>query len=137
MLVYVAGASRELGRVRRVMDLLRGAGHTIAEDWTVEVDRLGTVPADADQRRSAATRDLRALLEADAFVLLVPEAETKGTWFEHGFWTGAHAGERPALVSHATLEAWNRSLASYIFVDSFDVECFDAEIPRILRDFGH
>jgi hypothetical protein len=73
MRVYVASSFSRKPDVRRVMDLLRAAGHEISYDWTPE-DASGLTAAGLEEMlRGAATRELEGVLSADAAVVLHDE----------------------------------------------------------------
>ena len=56
--IYVAGKYEEKERIREVMNILRGVGHTITVDWT----------EDAQNTRQQAIKDLRGVADADIYV---------------------------------------------------------------------
>lgn len=87
MNIYVAGSSKELARVKRVMALLREGGHRITFDWTVPVEREGANPRDPKIRYEAAREDMNGIDEADAFLFLhpAPGIQTTGAWWELGY----------------------------------------------------
>ena len=100
MLVYVAGASRELERAEAFIASLRLRGHEVTHDWTVDVraSRVAGVVdeqlSDQDAQRYAET-ELDAVVQAQLLVLLAPEQSTSGAWVEYGV---AIAAGLPILV---------------------------------------
>lgn len=87
MKIYVAGASAEIERARRVIAELRARGIEVPGDWPAIVDahngRTNHGLTD-DERRSAARACMRAAVDCDVFLLLVPHAQTIGAWVELG-----------------------------------------------------
>ena len=91
--LYVAGASRDLGRtrafVRQAIDAYAELGLEVVHDWTVEAERsfqagdcdatLGPV-----ERHRRAKHCLDAVARADVFVVLLPDGESRGAWIELG-----------------------------------------------------
>lgn len=70
MRIYVAGASSEIERARRVMAALRAEGHEITFDWTIDFESnegLSDV-----QRAAYADADFQGVFLARRVVLLVP-----------------------------------------------------------------
>lgn len=85
MRIYVAGASLEWRRCRRMMIALRGQGHQITHDWTIEVEKHISEPAKPEELGEYAWLDKRGVELADELVLLVPNgAQTTGAWAEFG-----------------------------------------------------
>jgi hypothetical protein len=84
MKVYVAGASAEIERARRVRDALLRDGHEITFDWTTDFEsNEGLSNA---QRAAYADADFQGVVLANCLVLLVPIAPmlTQGAWWEGG-----------------------------------------------------
>lgn len=135
MKIYVAGASKELDRARRVMARLRESGHEITEDWTVPVAEKGAMPATKDARMAAADADIAGVYLADLFILLhpAPGVSTTGAWFELGLWYGLREGF--TIVSYETEESRGAGPAC-LFVDEgfVDETCLDDEILRVLSE---
>jgi hypothetical protein len=96
MLIYVAAASAELPRAKRIMALLRQAGHRITHDWTPSVERGGSVPTSFSARKEAAEDDCGAIIAADVVLFLHPSPGvfTTGFWFELGYFMGLESAER-------------------------------------------
>lgn len=85
MRIYVAGASLEWKRCRRTMIALRGLGHHITHDWTIEVEKHINTPAEPHELSEYAWLDKRGVELADELVLLVPNgSQTTGAWAELG-----------------------------------------------------
>lgn len=102
MMIYVAGASRELDRVEAFITVARLRGHELTHDWTVPVraSRIaGKTDADHTDEEAAAyaSEDLQGIVTADAFVLLAPAEGGSGAWAELGFALGSFRG--PILVA--------------------------------------
>lgn len=92
MKIYVAAASKELERAKNVMCKLRGFGHTITHDWTVEVEKYkNEIPSD-DILTQCAENDYQGVFSATALVLLSPEIQniTIGAWTELGVALALH-----------------------------------------------
>jgi hypothetical protein len=86
--VYVAGSSLQLERVKAAMTALRTAGHTVTHDWVAAVEAAGSAhPVDAteDQKTAWARDDLRGIVEAEVFWLLMPSQMSFGATFELGY----------------------------------------------------
>ncbi len=95
MRIYVAGASREIERAKRVMAMLREAGHTVTFDWAAHIEKVEhAAPTNFEIRAESATHDVSGVVEAweegGALVLLHPAAgvPTVGAWTELGIWIG-------------------------------------------------
>jgi hypothetical protein len=85
--IYIAGASAEIERAERAIELARLAGFEVAYDWPANVREVGeSNPPDAtdEQRREWAGTALWAVAQVDAFWLLLPREPTVGAWFEFG-----------------------------------------------------
>lgn len=99
MRVYVAGSSRQLGRVRAAMERLKAAGHTVVHDWPTIIEAQGEAnPADAtqDERWDWAIDDLAGVKAADCLWFLVPAEEGAGAFVELGY---ALAIGKPVICS--------------------------------------
>jgi hypothetical protein len=92
--VYVAGASKEPERVRRAMNAVLAEGWELTHDWLAEIERVGSANDGLTlaQRCDSATRDLRAIREADMVWLLAPENDSTGAWVELGYVLGLYDG---------------------------------------------
>jgi len=91
MRIYVAGSGRDLARVRTVQKALREHGHEITYDWTSDIEHNGsTAESDLDPVVAAAyaVADAQAVLDARAFVLVLPQTLSIGSWVEFGIAIG-------------------------------------------------
>lgn len=96
MRIYVAAASAEIARARKMRDAILSEGHEITFDWTVDFESNEGL---ADVQRSAyADADFQGVAMASRVVLLVPRApnRTQGAWWEGGV---ADALEIPIIAS--------------------------------------
>lgn len=85
MKVYVAGASAEIDRARRVIAELHQRGHEVLFDWPAAIDAAGgRANGLSEERVHYAREDYGAALACDVLVLLVPSASTIGAWVELG-----------------------------------------------------
>jgi hypothetical protein len=86
MKVYVAGSSAELDRCEAFIARVREAGHVVTFDWTVgrRAQRGGDASLADDEREAVAIDCLVGVRNAKAFVLLYPQAPTRGAWVEYG-----------------------------------------------------
>lgn len=89
MKVYVAGASKDAGRVRYWMDRLIREGVEVSHDWITLIEEAGSSNEGLsfDLQEEHAMRDLTALTRSDLFWLLEPPkgVESRGAYFEAGF----------------------------------------------------
>ena len=86
--VYVAGATKEVERVRTVQGYCRTAGHEITFDWTDGLEAQTVAEADMfdEHARTLAWRCLDGVNDADVVVLCVPAWQpTRGAWVELGY----------------------------------------------------
>lgn len=98
MIVYVAGSSKQLDRVRNAMEALRELGHTVAHDWVSIVEAVGSAHPDDDSGRARfAKADLAAVAQADMLWLLYQD-ESVGAFWEAGYAQGRGI---PVVVSGA------------------------------------
>ncbi len=108
MRIYVAGASREIERAKRVMAMLREAGHTITFDWAAHIEQVNhAAPTNFAIRDGSATADMDGVIDAweerGALVLLHPAVgvPTVGAWTEFGAWIGFNLrSTRKSLGDH-------------------------------------
>lgn len=125
--VYVAGASSELGRAERAMDMIRAMpGKTLAMDWTVDIREHGaSVPVgwSPDQKRKQAWICLEAVRTANVVWLLVPGAPSQGCWAE---WGAAYAWHKHLVASGVHENSLFSSLTRYC-PDT------DSEAAKIIR----
>lgn len=87
MNIYIAGASKELPRVRAAMEAVRAAGHHVTFDWTAEVEKAGRPDHELhrDVLVHVARADINGAFDASVFWLLSPTAESAGAWTELGY----------------------------------------------------
>lgn len=89
MKVFVAGSSREPGRVRAAFDAVRAAGHEVALDWLAVIDAhdgRANEGLTEYERIVASNNDLQAIRESNLFWYLLPEGEdSKGARTEFGY----------------------------------------------------
>ena len=72
MNVYVAGKSTDLDRVKRVMNIVREAGHKITFDWTSEEGEIRSGMGwreDPEKACEIAEKEVSAVLTADLVIL--------------------------------------------------------------------
>lgn len=101
--IYVAGASAELDRARRVMARITELGGRVALDWTVEVEAWTSegLRLKDTERAERINACLEAAETAERLVLLVPDEDdvhTRGAWAEA---TAAYRAGVPVIVSCA------------------------------------
>lgn len=82
--VYVAGSTKEVERVRRVLESARDLGWYITFDWTgVEGEIKTTGPW--ERGAEIAQNEIKACQDADLVILLAPKVSTGlGCWIEVG-----------------------------------------------------
>lgn len=76
--IYVAGGSSERDMVSTYMDSLRGAGWTIAHDWTQDPVFVGGPPQDS------ARLDYQGVWNSDYVWVILPREKSEGAFFEFG-----------------------------------------------------
>lgn len=100
--IYVAGASAELDRARRVMARITELGGRVAFDWTEEVEAWTSeaLRLKDTERAERINACLEAAETAERVVLLVPDEDvhTRGAWAEA---TAAYRAGVPVIVSCA------------------------------------
>lgn len=104
MKIYIAGASKEPDRVRKMMNMV--AEHQYLEltlDWLAAIADEPAKDEDLspEEREGYATRDLDAVAAADVIWLLAPKGAGKGAWIEYGY-ALALGAQRTTVVSGAT-----------------------------------
>jgi hypothetical protein len=137
MRIYVAGASSEIERARRVIAALRAEGHEITFDWTVDFEANETL---LDVQRGAyADADFQGVSMANRVVLLIPAPPnlTQGAWWEGGV---ADALEIPIIASgRPEHRAKNIFLSHALEVDTDEeaIElCREDDVLRRLQEQG-
>lgn len=152
MEIYVAGASKEMERVKRVMKQIREAGHEITFDWVAEVEKVGMAnPSDLAQRKASARSDVDGVIDADVILVLhpAPGVPTAGMWFEMGVQFGylmARAEDEEAdnevfdlswfLAEYPTFISYEKEIATgpCIFDALFETKpILDADILSVLE----
>jgi nucleoside 2-deoxyribosyltransferase len=86
--IYVAGATKEVERVRTVQGYVRTAGHEITFDWTagIEAQTVSEAAMFDEHARTLAWRCLDGVTDADVIVLCAPKFQpTRGAWVEFGY----------------------------------------------------
>ncbi len=91
--VYIAASSREVERVRAAQAAVAARGWELTLDWLTPMLALiadGKTDATLSEEEAAdhATRDLRAIDDADAVWYLIPREPTKGAYVEFGYALG-------------------------------------------------
>lgn len=87
-LIYVAGATRDVERVRAVQGYCRTAGHTITFDWTagIEAQTVSEASMFDEHARALAWRCLDGVRDAAVVVFCAPKyLPTRGAWVELGY----------------------------------------------------
>lgn len=85
MRVYVAGPITAMSRVRAIQDSVVDTGHELTLDWTRQPDTSLTNYAMSPEVSSRlATQDLRAVLAADAVLIVASEPGGRGVFVEFG-----------------------------------------------------
>lgn len=85
MQVYIAGSLADVSQVRAAQAEVEAAGHSVTLDWTRGSDAALTDYASAPSvAATIAEQDLRAVLEADAVLVLLGEAPGLGMFVELG-----------------------------------------------------
>lgn len=87
MRVYIIGSSKEIPRVRAAEQTLSAAGCTIVSEWIAPVERHGTagVALPDYARARYAMANLAAIDRADIVLVLWPQTESIGAYFEAGY----------------------------------------------------
>lgn len=98
MKIYIAGSSQELGRCERAILFATSLGFKVTYDWTESVRTSiaqGVLEHELpfEHREHQARRDLQAIDDADAIVVLLPEkgGTSRGCWIEFGYALGVYA----------------------------------------------
>jgi hypothetical protein len=95
MNIYVAGTSKRTDLANEVMNILRGKGHTITLDWTVDI--ANEAEMSADELAARAAKSISGVCKAEAFVLLITkEMRSVGSMIEIG---AALGNDIPVLVA--------------------------------------
>lgn len=136
--VYVAGASRELLRVQKMMQLVKAHPYLkLTHDWVQDIMNAGTQDSELspEECRHYALRDIAGVQDADVVLYLKPERPSTGAAFEFGAawgissqWSmeGAYTGHSRVLIvsgadsAHVSIF---HALADYQFTD--DVTAYE------------
>lgn len=83
--IYVAGSLADVGAVQQVQAAVESVGHRVVHDWTRDLDvSLADYAEDPGAAARIAGADLRAVLEADALVLVANDPPGRGMFVELG-----------------------------------------------------
>ena len=91
MRVYVAGASKEPGRVRQAMDWVDADPNLeLTQDWLTDIENeVSDDQLTHDQRVHYAFKDLSAVWRSKVIWVLIPNNQSVGCWVELGYALGA------------------------------------------------
>lgn len=93
MMIYVAGSTKDVFRVKVVQRMARRLGHSITFDWTGaegEVRGDGSWPDHPIRGSEISRREIAACCEADVTIrLCLPNSDSIGGWIEAGATLGA------------------------------------------------
>lgn len=125
MKIYIAGSSQELGRCERAILFATSLGFHITYDWTSSVRSAiaqGVLEHEMpfEQRAHQARRDLDAVKDADAVVLLAPEkgAPSRGCWVELGYALGLDRRVFCIRSPHTANEGLFESLGTTVYASN-------------------
>ncbi len=125
--VYVAASSKELGRAKAAMALLREYGHEVTHDWVAEVEEVGSANPEhatvADKCRWAKA-DLDGVRAADLIWLLMPDQGGLGAYWE--------AGYAQALGKGLIVSGKHRRSIFTVYAG-----CFDSDLEAFDEVFAH
>ncbi len=137
--VYIAAASSDIERAKRVRAQLIAGGVTVTSRWIDEVDKTGANPDDDVERRKRATSDVVDIDSSDVVLLLVPHGHyykdtdrvassghphtSIGAWWENGY---AYRAGIP-LVSSGPRAARTKTVFTALG------EEFDHDVDAIIR----
>ncbi len=85
--IYVAGAYAARADVSRYLARLWGIGAEITLDWPAVIAAAGKPDSEltAEERQHYAEMDLVAVEQADIVWLMIPVADSKGSWVKFGY----------------------------------------------------
>jgi hypothetical protein len=109
VIVYVAGASREMARAKNVIAELRARGFEIAEDWPAQIEAHGgraNEGLDEGDRAECARAAYVGVQRCNVLFLLVPSEQSAGAWFE----VGAAVGLGRMVIASGLDEDFERSI---------------------------
>ena len=122
MKYYVASGVSNAERVNVIADALNRKGHVRTYDWT----RHGSVAdAPAEQKRTVAETEAKAVQEAELFVLLLPGR----------FGTHAELGLAIASCSNKRILLWSETDAPFTGESGFCVFYHHPAVERIVCPF--
>lgn len=138
--VYLAGASRELPRVLKMVNLLEASGLVvITHRWFDAVQAWG-IGKDAeltlDQRRTHALTDFRGVDTADVFWCLWPEKYSHGCALELGYALGRNfaatvvSGKRAHECIFTSLAQYQDSSDDHGLVEVLRMAKAQRDLPR-------
>jgi hypothetical protein len=88
MRFFISGQIDDVANVRKLMDRVKIAGHTITHDWTVTDVFLGSPEAklkDKQETGMRAAKDIQGVVSSDVYVLLSDNEQVgKGMYVELG-----------------------------------------------------
>jgi len=138
--VYLAGASRELERVKKYAELLERSGlERITYCWwqDIEANDVGTDHRlTRDEQCAYATGDLRGVYEAQLVWFLWPEAPSMGAPVEYGFALAVSRQNPMRLVVTGGKASSCIFTALAHYRDTSDMLGL-AEVVRVAREFVH
>ena len=105
MKVYVACSIRKRNTAKNLMELVKTWGHEITYDWTKH-----ELSSDHEVRLDYAVKDVKGVIDCEAFVLVADELRTAGKYTEFGI----------ALASSKAIGEGTKELIL------FDLSLFDA-----------
>ena len=137
MRIYIAGASKELDRVKSAYAIARELGFELTYDWVAEVEAHNGVTnegLDDGERRRLSTKEVYAVVLADVFWLLCPQGVGVGAFVELGV---AVAAQRLAYDRHIIVASGPTRRTIFGAQADFEVPTDEdgANIVRELRDF--
>ena len=106
--IYVA--SNEVPRAKKVMDALRGAGHSITFDWTIDIEK-----GDEQDKVEKPLKEREAVRECDVLVYLWKDNQESAR-----FEAGMAMGLRKKIIAVTDHKAWFFALPEIIQSDSDD-----------------
>lgn len=107
MRIYVAGSSKDIEKIREIIQQLWDAGHEITHDWTINFEHLQDIVKGEDKEQArkvsqvSASHDRQGVLDADFLIWCVSSNSSHGAPWEAGLFSGLHFGN-----SHASCVLW-------------------------------
>jgi hypothetical protein len=92
--VYVAGASREIERAKRMMAAVQHHGMVVAYDWPARIEEAGSANEGltAAVSKAASLEALGGVASSHVFWFLLPNDTTIGAYVELGYFLGIGKG---------------------------------------------